>query len=132
MDKHDGVGYQSHVHKIFQNSQTSRTTSNSSVASRDVGWQDDETQEDKFQIHTSRTQKTSTTEETREQNSSPPPALTTLPSRQSAAFEVNSAVENYIEIKLEIEFPLKAGKHSNDVALFFKRFMAVLVAAILS
>ena len=58
--------------------------------------------------HSSRsTQKLSTTEEMREQTSSPPPAPTALPFRQSAAFEVNNVADNNIEIKLAIEFPLK-------------------------
>ena len=65
----------------------------------------------------------------RERNSAPPPDPTTSPSRQSTEFKVKTAVENYIEIKLAIEFPIKGGKHANDVALFFKRFTAVLMAA---
>ena len=128
-DKHDSVGDQSHGHEITQNSQTSRTTFNSGVASGDAGWKDNETQEETFQRHTSRTQKVGTTEKTRERNRSPPPAPTTLTSRQSVAFRVNPTVEDYIKIKLAIESPLKGGKHSNDVAFFFKRFMVVLMAA---
>ena len=114
---------------MTQNNQTLRTTPYSGVASGDAGLQDNETQEDTLQRHTYRTQKTGTTEKTRERNSSPPPIPITLPSRQSSAFEVNPAVESCIKIKLAIEFLLKRGKHLNDVALFLKRFMAVLMAA---
>ena len=74
-------------------------------------------------------QKASTLEGTRERASSPPPAPTTLPSRQPADFEVNKVFDNNNEIKLAIEFPLKGGKQANDIALFFKRFMNVLMSA---
>ena len=98
------------------------------VESGNTEKQDGDMSERTRQRH-SRTQTAHKLEGTRERVHSPPPEPTTLPSRQSAAFETPQAFDNTNEIKLAIEFPLKGGKQANDVALFFKRFMTVLMAA---
>ena len=41
----------------------------------------------------------------------------------------NRLVYTVLVIKLSIKFPLQHGHHSNDIALFFKRFITILFAA---
>ena len=127
METQDGTGVQSYVHTPTQISQNPRTMSETGVENGDTEQQDGDTNGRTHQRH-SRNQ-AHNSEGTRERASSPPPEPTTLPPRQPAAFEINQTFDNNNEIKLAIEFPLKGGKQANDVALFFKRFMTVLMAA---
>jgi len=60
----------------------------------------------------------------------PPQELTILTPKHGAAFGVKTHnTANQIEIKLAIELPFKGTKNPNNVALLFKRFIIVLMAA---